>query len=205
MVELNNVEQAVPAPFHRRRPWTCCCLIFFFLIVLIAIIIVILAFTVFKPKKAEVSVEKVELLNFKSSLGGGLIPTPSINITLAVDLSLHNPNKASFKYSNSTAMVYYYDDEVAVVTIPAGAIGSDATKTMSVTFIMLADQLVTNSHLVNDFLAGSLPFTTRTKISGRVKVLFIKRHVDILSQCSVSISVVNASISNTDCENKVHL
>ncbi|MCO5570574.1 hypothetical protein L7F22_024299 [Adiantum nelumboides] len=201
MVELDD-----RAPFHKRRPCACCCLIFSCLILIVAIIIVILAFTVFKPKKAEVTVEKMELLNFKASLGGsGLIPSPSVNITLAIDISLYNPNKASIKYSNTTAMVYYYDDQVAIVGIPAGAIGSDASTTISTTFVMLADQLVSNSHLVNDFLAGSLPFTAKTKISGRVKVLFIKRHVDITTQCRVVISVTNASVSNTDCENKVHL
>lgn len=201
MVEINE-----RAPFYRRRPCACCCLVIFLLLLIIALIIVILAFTVFKPKKAEVTVEKVELLNFKAGLrGSGIIPTPSINITLAVDISLHNPNKASFKYTNSSSMVYYHDDQVAEVPIPAGVIGSQSTEMISTTLVVLADQLITNSHLVSDYLAGSLPFMTKTALSGRVKVLFVKRHVDITSQCSISISVNNASITNTECQNKVHL
>lgn len=194
------------APFHRRRPWVCCCGIALCIILLIVIIIIILAFTVFKPKDPEITVSNIELQDVTATLSrSGLIPTPSVNVTLSLDISVHNPNRASVKYSNSSAMVYYYDDEVAVVPIPAGVIGSHGTSKISTTLVVLADQLVTNSHLLGDFLAGSLPFETRTKLSGHVKVLFIRRHIDISSVCSISISIANSSITNQDCQNKVNL
>ncbi|MCO5581399.1 hypothetical protein L7F22_035283 [Adiantum nelumboides] len=81
------------------------------------------------------------------------------------------------------------DDQIAVVKIPTAAIGSNASKSIAMIFVMLADQLVSNSHLVNNFLVGLLPFITKTKIYGCAKVLFIKCHVDITSQCSVSIQL----------------
>lgn len=188
------------APFHRRRPWVCCCGVALCLILIIVIIIIILAFTVFKAKDAEITLNNIELQDFQVNL----LP-PSVNVTLSVVASVHNPNRASIKYTNSSAMVYYYDDEVAVVPIPAGVIGSRTTVKISTTLVVFADQLVTNSHLVGDILGGSLPFVVRTKLSGRVKVLFIRHHVDIASQCSISISVVNRNISSQECQNKVHL
>lgn len=201
MVELDER----PA-FYRRRPWFCCCSVFFFILLLVVIILVILAFTVFKPKDAEITESNFALQDFHASLGrSGLIPVPSVNVTLSFVLTVHNPNRASIKISNSSAIVYYHDDEVAVVPIPASKIGSQDMTQIPTTIVVLADQLVSNSHLLGDLLRQSLPFVVQAKLSGRVKVLFITKHIDISSQCSVAIAVANATISSQDCNTKVHL
>ncbi|KAH7295121.1 hypothetical protein KP509_27G033100 [Ceratopteris richardii] len=199
------VEYGESVPFHRRRPCLCCCAVFLSLVVIIGIIILILAFTVFKPKKPTITVESLDLKGFSVGLDrSNLIPTPTVNITLALVVSLRNPNKASVKYAESTSIAYYYEDEVASVPIPAGYVGSDSTVNISTTLVAYADRLASNSHLAGDLVAGELPMTTETRISGRVKVGFIKRHIDITSHCNISIVVRNASIGNMDCQDKVH-
>lgn len=195
------------APLFKRRPCASCCATSVCLILLIIIIIIILAFTVFKPKKPEIDVQRIELQDIKVSLGrSGIILKPSINITLALVLSVHNPNEASFKYTQSSSRAFYHGDEVAIVPIPAGAIESQGSETISTTLHVLANQLISNSQLLGDFLAGSLPFSVSTDLSGRVKVLsVIKHHVDISSQCSFSISIASKSIDTTDCQTTVRL
>lgn len=193
-------------PLFKRKP-CCATSLCVTLLIIIIIIIIILAFTVFKPKKPEIDVQRIELQDLKVSVGrSGIIPKPSINITLVLVLSVHNPNKASFKYTQSSSRVFYHGDEVATVPIPAGAIESEGSETISTTLHVLADRLISNSHLLGDFAAGSLPFSVSTDLSGRVKMLsIIKHHVDISSQCSLSISIANTSINNTDCQNTVRL
>ena len=63
-----------------------------------------------------------------------------INVTLDADLSVKNPNKAGFKYSNSTAFLKYQGQLVGKLPIPADQISASETKPMSVSLTLLADQ-----------------------------------------------------------------
>ncbi|KAH7293047.1 hypothetical protein KP509_28G009400 [Ceratopteris richardii] len=203
MVELYEK----PAPFHRRRPYACCCLVCASFIVIIGIVILILAFTVFKAKKAQIVVDSVTVESIQTTLPQpSLVPAvPSVNLTLAAVISVYNPNRVSMKYSDSTSTAYYYDKEVATVPVPAGHVGSKSTEKISTTLVVYADKMANSTHLASDLVSGSLPMTAVTHISGRVKIAFVKRHVDITSSCSFTVIISNSSLANMDCENKVHL
>ena len=196
---------------HNRRK--CCsavaiCTAFFLIVVVILIILVILAFTAFKPKEPTIHVEDVKLERFNVNLQrtGLLSISVSANITLAIVISVHNPNRASFQYTDSESQVYYHSQQVAMVPIPSGKIGSQDSENISTSLDLYADKLLTNTHLINDYFSGSLPFETSTKLSGRVKVLgFIRHHVDISAQCNITIAVNSTSIQNVDCQNTVNL
>lgn len=90
-------QQQVKKNFHRKRCIKCCIGITASSLLIIAIVMVILIFTVFKIKDPViklngVTVDKLELMN------GTSIPRPGSNITLTADVSVKNPNYASFRY-----------------------------------------------------------------------------------------------------------
>lgn len=188
----------------RKRFCARCCGITCCLLLLLVIIIIILAFTVFKVKKAQIVVDHLTLQSFSASLHNFIIP--SVNLTLGLGVSVTNPNKASFRYFNSTSLLLYHGEEVGFLPIPAGEIGAGATESIAVSLTIMADHLITNSNLLPDFLSGSLPLSTTTVISGRVTILhFIKHHVETSTTCNITISIASRAISNSQCDNKIQL
>lgn len=183
---------------HRRLTICCgaCCAIF----LLILVIVIILAFTLFKPKNPNVDVENVTLENFKFNIALNIPPTLTVNVTLGLVISLHNPNRISFTYTNSTSHIFYRDVEVGLIPVPAGRVGGRGTEQFSSSLDLMADRLISNSHIISDSTDGSLPFSTSTRIRGKVNILNIyKPHITASSLCNFSISISNQSISDMVC------
>ncbi|MCI11962.1 harpin-induced 1, partial [Trifolium medium] len=90
-----------------------------------------------------------------------------LNITLDVDVSVKNPNKVGFKYSNTTAHLNYRGQLIGEVPIIAGEISSGETKGFNLTLTVMADRLLSNSQLYSDITSGSLPLNTFLIISGK--------------------------------------
>ncbi|KAF4349323.1 hypothetical protein G4B88_003155 [Cannabis sativa] len=110
-----------------------------------------------------------------------------LNLTLAVDLSVRNKNKVSFKYHNCTAALNYRGHLVGVINIPAGNIPSDDTKRLDITLTIMADHLLLDDSqdLFSDVVAGVVPMNTYLKMSGKVKIFGIfKIHVRATSSCN---------------------
>lgn len=204
--EVTQVKSDAPF-FRRRRKRLCatCCAITCCLVVLVVVVVVILAFTVFKVKKPRIHVESVSVQSFTANIEGILPPRVSVNLTLDVVVSVENPNKASFRYTNSTADIFYRGDEVGYFPIPSGEIASNGMEQISSTLVVLADRLVATSDLLSDFRSGYITFTTTTDISGRVKILIIKKHVDTSTECNVTVSVGSRSVNNTVCSYRIRL
>ncbi|CAM8966919.1 unnamed protein product [Rhodiola kirilowii] len=183
-----------------RRKWIC--LIVVAIVLAIAIIFLTLALTVFKPKDPKIAPNSVSLDHFALALD---LPRLRVvlNVTIRVDLSVHNPNFVGMKYRNTTALVYYRDELVGEVPIPAGKIGAHDTQRMDVMLLVLADRLISNSNAYTDVLAGSIEFTTVTKISGKVKILnMFSIRVTATSTCAVVIDVRSGALSSSTCETK---
>nr|XP_043611232.1 uncharacterized protein LOC122582863 [Erigeron canadensis] len=169
-------------------------------ILTIALIILILSLTVFKAKKPKITVTSVALQNFNFNM----IPLPLpprvlLNLTLAVELFIENPNKVSVKYKTSSAILRYKGQDVGNVPIPAGKIGSDDKKQLNLNVTVFADRLVTDTDLYTEILSGNLGFSTYTRIKAKVKVVFVYIHVTSTSTCDVNIDVQNRSVRNQTC------
>lgn len=181
------------------------CLAVLLTLTLLVILIVVLAFTVFKPKKPVITVDSVSLLHLNLSLDAARLGV-DLNLTLAVDLSVQNPNKVAFEYSDSTATVSYRGEEVGEAPIPAGRLPADGTEKMNLTLTMMADRLLSKSELFSDVVAGGVPISTFARLSGKVKVIGIfKIGVVASSYCDLTIDVKNNSVGNQQCEYRTKL
>ncbi|XVF29486.1 hypothetical protein REPUB_Repub15cG0124900 [Reevesia pubescens] len=164
-----SMEQGQPASsaIKRRRKCRNICFGVMGVLIFIIILIVILAFTVFKAKKPVTTIDSVSLSNLKFSVDLARLRV-FLNASLHVDLSIKNPNKVGFKYTDSTAQLNYRGQQVGEVPIPAGKISADETLPMKLTLIVMADRLITDSKFFSDITGGSLPLNTFTKISGKI-------------------------------------
>lgn len=109
-------------------------------------------FAVFKAKDPEVWVNGVKLADLNITYG---TLVPHIRITLDLNITVHNPNKADFTYTNGTSMLYYQKIEVGHAVIPAGKLSSGDTVTQIVRLNVEADKFLMGSNFTTDFAAGA--------------------------------------------------
>lgn len=170
-------------------------------LVVIALVFVVLGFTVFRPRHAITTINSFSLgvlQTGNTSFGVGI----DVNATLLVDLSVTNPNRASFSYpGGGTAELFYRGKLAGVAAIPPGAIGAGETLRMNVTLTVLAGRLIADSNVYSDVLSGSLAVTTYTRIAGKVTVLgLLKLRTVTYTTCDVVVNIASRSISSSDCK-----
>lgn len=184
----------------RRKIWISLSLLILFILILL-----ILGITLFKPKHAITTVNSVKVNGMRVALD---VPQLRVdfNVSLDIDLTVKNPNRVSFRYGNSSALLYYRGVVVGEAEIPAGQISSGETKGMNVTLVLMADQLLSDSDFYSDVVSGTLPLKTSTRISGRVIVLkLFKHHVVSYTYCDVLVNVRNSSVGKSNCEYRTKL
>ncbi|KAK7350348.1 hypothetical protein VNO77_08873 [Canavalia gladiata] len=174
-------------------------------VIAIVMLMVILALTVFKAKHPVTTVDSVMLQDFHMSLDIAKLKV-DLNVTLDVDVSVKNPNKVGFKYSDSTAHLNYRGQLIGEVPISAGEISSGETKGFNLTLTIMADRLISNAQLYSDFTSGTLPLNTFIRISGKVSILgFIKVHVVSSTSCDFAVNLSNRTVGNQECQYKTKL
>uniref|UniRef100_A0A2N9FPQ3 Late embryogenesis abundant protein LEA-2 subgroup domain-containing protein n=1 Tax=Fagus sylvatica TaxID=28930 RepID=A0A2N9FPQ3_FAGSY len=112
-------EAALHKQKLKRRRCIKCCGSIAALMLLQAIVVIILIFTVFRVKDPiikmnGITITKLELINNNTT------PKPGVNMSLTADVSVKNPNVASFKYSNTTTTLFYYGTVVGEARGPPG-------------------------------------------------------------------------------------
>ncbi|XP_058092366.1 uncharacterized protein LOC131238777 [Magnolia sinica] len=187
---------------RRLLPWCAC---FIGTILILALVILVLALTVFKIKEPEMAMNSIKIDRMNLNVAG-LSSALSLNLTLTADVSVKNPNAASFKFDNSTTILTYRGKTVGEAHTPAGKALARRTLRMNVTVDVNANKLVGDQNLISDVASGALTVSSYTKISGRVSIIkIIKRGVVVVMNCTVSVSVSNQEIQDQACVRMVKL
>lgn len=200
-----SMKQQGYKPMIRNRASRrkCICLSIVAAILALGLLFLILGLTVFKAKRptttvTSISVEDMDLSFDMARLGVHL------NVTLDVGISVDNPNRVGFKYTNSTAFLRYRGKDVGEVPVPAGQIGARDTRSLNLTLALMADRLLSDSTLYTDVISGTLPFQTYIRIAGKVRILF-SIHVVTYTTCDLEIDIAKRALSNQECHYKTKL
>ena len=200
----DNGEAALHLKKVRRKKCIKYCGCVAALMIIQAVVIIILIFTVFRVKDPiikmnGVTVTKLELIN-------GTTPKPGSNISLIADVSVKNPNIASFKYKNTTTTLYYYGTVVGDARGSAGSAKARRTMRMNISVDIITDRLLASPNLVADVNSGTLTMSSYSRIGGRVNMLnIIKRHVTVKMNCSMTVNISSQAIQQQKCKRKVDL
>ncbi|KQK09615.1 uncharacterized protein LOC100841021 [Brachypodium distachyon] len=217
-IEVQHQEEAATGPAgsnkrswrsaqylrKRRRLVLCCCGCCVTTVVAVGIVALVLALTVFKVKDPVFTMNRVTLEDVNGDfLGNGTDRPVSVNATLNADVSIENPNVASFSFARSETDFYYNGETVGVAHAPDGEVGAGQTLRMNVTLDALADRISPHVNFTDLIFGQDYDLTSYTEISGKVNVLGIyKRDLYIKVNCSITleVSVFNSVQSKTtDC------
>ncbi|XP_043718102.1 late embryogenesis abundant protein At1g64065-like [Telopea speciosissima] len=208
----------------RRKRCIQCCGCVSISILIVVIILIILIFTVFKVKDPTMSLNSVSFDHI--SVSNATTPSttppnlpatttttnPSINATMTADMSVKNPNIASFKFNPATTILYYYGSEIGNAKNPAGNAKAKKTMQMNLTISLFieADSSTPTKleHLTSDLSSGQMTMSSYTVLDGRVNVLNIfKKNIEIKMNCTMTILISTTAMSLKDmqCTNQVKL
>lgn len=196
-------DTELPVQKIRRKRRIKCCGYITALVLILAAVIVILIFTVLRVKDPiikmnGVTVTRLELINNTA------IPKPGVNMSLIANVSVKNPNVASFKYSNTTTTLFYHGAVVGEARGPPGKAKPQRTMQMNITVDIITDRLVSSPNLQADVNSGLLAMSSYSRIPGRVKILhIIKKHVVVKMNCTFRVNISSEAIQEQKCKRKV--
>ncbi|CAN6568239.1 unnamed protein product [Malus baccata var. baccata] len=128
-----------------------------FIVVLIqTVVIIIFAFTLFRVKNTKIKLNKVTITRLKL-INNNTIPKPDSKISLTADVSMKNPNVASFRYSNSST------------TLPSGVSRAQRTMRMNVIVDIITNSLTSNPNVRSDVESRLITMSSHFRILGSVK------------------------------------
>nr|XP_043626568.1 late embryogenesis abundant protein At1g64065 [Erigeron canadensis] len=200
----NDDEETVLKKTIRRKKYIkwCGCLVV--VIILLGVAVLTLALTIFKIDEPEIKMNGVIVDNV--NLINGTIPRPGSNISLIADISVKNPNYASFRYKNTTTNLYYHDTVVGMARGPPGQSKARRTARMNITIDIIVNRLLENPNLQNDLGTGLLTLSSFTRVGGRVKFInLIKKHVTVKMNCTMKVNITSRAIEDQKCKRKVKL
>ncbi|XP_010523771.1 PREDICTED: uncharacterized protein LOC104802047 [Tarenaya hassleriana] len=205
VVPASHVEDSLKENLRRRNHirW-CCGFVGVTSFVLTIVLPLVLFFTVFQAKDPIIVVNNVTM----PSLPGTQFPPPDItaNMSMVVDVSVKNPNAASFKYSNTTTELYYKGLLFGEARGPPGRARARRTVRMNVTLDIYAGRLMSDPGLLEDIGSGLMNVTSYSRVHGRVKILgFLKAQMTVKMNCSTSFNVTSRSILRFKCKRKFNL
>ncbi|KAK6935450.1 Late embryogenesis abundant protein, LEA_2 subgroup [Dillenia turbinata] len=196
----SNEDEDIPIEISKKhRRCIKCCGCFTAVFLLLAAISLVLSFTVFiikepKIKLNSVSVDHLDQIN--STLRSGK------NLTLTADVSVKNPNVVSFKFKNTTTIVYYNGTVVGDAGGPAGKVKAKRTLRMNVTADIVPSKMLGVQSFDTDVNRGTLNLSSYTKIDGEVKILFRKQVVVNLN-CTSMFNITSKRILSQQCTKHV--
>jgi hypothetical protein len=186
----------------RNKAALLCCGVVVALLVVVAVVFVALYFTVFRPRPPRVvakavrtEVSTLDILRFP----------PVINITVNVDVTVTNPNYASFRYGDVVTVVRYHGDGVGQTVMPAGEIGARATETVGVKVEVDTVRVWVNPHFPMEAFQGVLPFESNTEVVGKAVVMGrFKIRASSEVACMVDVYWTKGN-STSECTATVHV
>ncbi|XP_050229550.1 uncharacterized protein LOC126678699 [Mercurialis annua] len=109
------------------------------------------------------------------------------NVIFSVDVSIKNPNYASFKFGNGSSTVFYGGRKVGEAITPSGTAKARRTTHMNVTVNLVPEKMLEVPRLLEDVRLGQLSMNSSTVISGKVKIVnIVKKYYVVEVNCSVT-------------------
>ncbi|KAI4305128.1 hypothetical protein L6164_028514 [Bauhinia variegata] len=122
-----------------------------------------------------------------------------------MDITIENPNYASFRYHNSTAYVNYHDLVVSEVPMKAQLIPARSKINLTTSADFMVGKLIEDPNFWSDFAYGTLNLTSTATLPGKVTMLkIIKFKGTVNNGCDISVNISSMAVESK-CLSKIKL
>ncbi|KAL3619224.1 hypothetical protein CASFOL_036794 [Castilleja foliolosa] len=196
---------AFPVDFMTRRnrrciKWGGC---FLSILSIVLTVLLVLMFTVFHVKDPSININYVSIQGL-SNRTADIDLDRGFNITIEADVSIKNPNVASFKFSNMSMSVHYDGSIVGETRGSSGEVRARKTLRVSLSIELRADEMLEVGRLESDLSAGIMPISSYMWISGDVKISDeIKRSFFVRTYCTMNVNISSQRIQDQKCRRRI--
>lgn len=184
----------------RNKRALLCCGVLVAVLVVLAVVFVALYFTVFRPRSPRVVATVVG-----TEISALNVFPPVLNITVHVDVTVRNPNYASFRYGDVVTAVRYHGDGVGQSVVPAGEIGARATETIAAKVSVDTVRMAATPYFLPEAALGVLPLETATAVAGKAVVMG-RFKISASSEVACEVHVYwTRSNATSECTSTVHI
>ncbi|XP_051148178.1 uncharacterized protein LOC127263194 [Andrographis paniculata] len=181
-----------------RRKWRCSCIAAF--VGINVVILLILICIVSELKVPTIRVRKMKNLDKIGFLDS------HTNLTLIAILSVKNPNNfVSFKYGNTTSLLFYHGEVIGEARGPPGRASARRTTQMGVRVEIMTSRIVSQPWFYKDMGLGVVVIGIYSRIGGRVEIFVVKKYVVVKMNCMVVVNVTSRKVQSHKCTYKVKL
>ncbi|KAF3333144.1 hypothetical protein FCM35_KLT00835 [Carex littledalei] len=178
----------------RSRTCFICCGVFVALIIVIVAVVAALLLTVYKVRDPTMRINSLSV-EIPSS-GGSLLPT---NMVATTDASVKNPNILALHYRNPNITAYYHDQLVGQSEALPGVAPARGTVMMKTKLNLNITKLLDDPRFVDAFMKGLIELNTTVFVGGKVEILSVSHHVDVVFNCTLTVDVTTFSLKNQTC------
>ncbi|KAI3975169.1 hypothetical protein MKX01_020570 [Papaver californicum] len=196
-----NRENAKSLKLRQKKYVKCSGLCTVTVLIVVAVFLTLL-FTLFL-KDPEIKMNKLTVVELKL-IEGTTLPDPKFNVSLVADVSMKNPNAATFKYGNSTTVLYYKGNPIGEIPIPPGKAKPRHTQRMALPFELDTARLYSTPDIQSDAVSGVLEdMTSKTRVIGKMKIFGItKENIVVKMDCKMSFNLASLSIQDQKCKSR---
>ncbi|KDP25369.1 hypothetical protein JCGZ_20525 [Jatropha curcas] len=196
----SDEEEAISThlELHQNRKFLKCCGCFTALWLILAVTILVMFFTVFHVQEPVIKINNINLLQLNLYNNGTL--RTDTNVKIAVEVSVKNPNVASFKFDNGTTTVLYGGVRVGEAITRSGKAKARRTIYMNVTVDLSPEKILGVESFGRDVSSGALAMNSSTVIGGKVKIAkIIKKYIIVEVNCSVTFNLTSQQNIQSHC------
>ncbi|XWS50022.1 hypothetical protein CRYUN_Cryun12cG0052800 [Craigia yunnanensis] len=218
MAEREQIKPLAPVAFQARsddeealsmqlklkkKKYIQCCGCISALLLIQAVVVLVLFFTVFhihdpKIQMNSITIQRLEFLSNDSL-------RTDVNVTLLADVSVKNPNVATFKFNNSTTLIYYGGRVVGEGNHLQGKAKARRTLRRNVTVEIVPEKILAVPSFMSDITSGALNISSYTRISGRVKIMnIIKKNVVVKFNCTMTYRLFDEDFHGETCRPELY-
>ncbi|KAK7389887.1 hypothetical protein VNO78_25183 [Psophocarpus tetragonolobus] len=180
----------------------CACPLIFLL--LLATVIIVLIFTIFRVKDPVITMNGVRIASLQ--LVNPTTLQAGANMSLIADVSVKNPNVASFRYGNTTTSLHYHGVMVGEARGPPGRARARRTIRINVTVDVITNRVLSSPNFTTDFGSGLFTMTSFSIVPGKVNIFnLFKRQVVVKMNCTTTFNISTQGIKEQTCKQKVKL
>ncbi|KAK4769201.1 hypothetical protein SAY86_027351 [Trapa natans] len=190
-----------PLPHKEHGTGKCCVYVLLWLVVQAAIALIV-AMVVFRVETPRLRLADVAVQSLHHAIS--TLP-PSLNATLAANVTVKNTNFGSFRFDNGSSISVVYAGHPVGDMVPIGAGRARARHTEKVTSATIQVESgrlepdVATKNLSGDLSSGTVRLSTYASLRGRIRVWGIVRRRTSEMNCTITLNLNSSTIQDVRC------
>ncbi|CAI9092324.1 OLC1v1027524C1 [Oldenlandia corymbosa var. corymbosa] len=165
-------------------------------------IILLFSLTVMKIKTPKFQMRSASFDTFDV----GTAANPSFNLSMEAQFGIKNSNFGNYKFQNST--IYFFCDGSSTVPVGQAVVGKNkagwrSTKKLDLAVDLSSENMagINVTQLGSDISSGVLKLNARSKLSGKVELMFIfKKKKSTSLDCSITVYLADKTVREIYCK-----